>query len=214
MSADRGPERARRQYDFQAFPENIELASNIRERILRRGMPEADGPAAIREMADLQRYMTELYADTQTGTVESVMSDCINIATSAFVLTRMLSPRYYEQTAEDDADDPAKFVKKMGDTIALNEIDLDLGSGRWTSAPDLIMDMLSSLSVLTGTLAIEAGSEEGYNPDDLDFNVLTSCTLIAACALIVYQCAKNGSYRGQILQDIKPGATQSAGQAK
>ena len=192
---------AERKYDFQAFPENVELARNIEERMGRRGMPPADGAAAIREIADLQRYMTELYVDAHSGSREAVTSDCVNIATSAFVISRILAPLYYEE-AEDDSD-PVKFVKKMGDAMAMNEADLDLGTGRWTSAADLIMDMLSSLSVLTGTLAIEAGSEEGYIQDDLDYNVLTSCSLIAAYALIVYQCAKNGSYRGQVLRDVK-----------
>jgi hypothetical protein len=201
MRGNSQEERAGRKYDFQAFPENVELARNIEQRLARRGMPASDGPAAVREIADLQRYMTELYGDVRSGTGEDVMNDCLNIATSAFVVSKILVPDYYEETA--DASDPAKFVKKMGDAIALNEIDLDLDTGRWSTTTDLIMDMLSSLSVLTGTLAIEAEGEAGYVPDDLDFNVLTSCSLVAAYALIAHQCAKNGSYRGQVLQDLR-----------
>lgn len=197
MSGDMDREGTGRKLDFQAFPENIELARNIEERLASRGMPAANGPAALREMADLQRYMTELYSDSRLHDREAVMSDCVNIATSVYVLSRMLAPKYYVETGTDS--DPVKFVKKMGDSMAMNEADLDLGSGRWTSVTDLIMDMLSSLSVFTGTLAIETGDEEGYIPDDLNYNVLTSCSLMAAYALIVYQCAKNGSYRGQVL---------------
>jgi hypothetical protein len=192
---------ASRTLDFQAFPENAELARNIEQRLGRRGMPAADGPAAVREIADLQRYMTELYSDVRTGTADAVMADSVNIATSAFVVSSILAPGYYEKA--EGASDPEKFIKKMGDAIAMNEIDLDLGTGRWSMTTDLIMDMLASLSVLTGTLAIEAGGEEGYIQDDLDYNVLTGCSLIAAYALIVCQCAKNGSYRGQVLQDLK-----------
>ncbi len=201
MSGDSDMERAGRKLDFEAFPENLELARNIGQRIDLRGMPEANGPAAIREMADLQRYMTELYGDARLGDTEAIMSDCVNIAASAYVLSLMLAPKYYEQ--EEGDSDPEKFVKKMGDSMALNEADIDLGTGRWTTSTDLIMDMLSALSVFTGTLAVETDSEEGYVPDDLNYNVLTSCSLITAYALIVYQCAKNGSYRGQILKDLK-----------
>jgi hypothetical protein len=201
MSGNRQEAGAGRRYDFQAFPENTDLARNIEQRLGRRGMPAADGPAAIREIADIQRYITELYADARSGTGEAVMNDSLNIATSAFVVSLILAPEYYEKA--EGAGDSLKFVKKMGDSIAMNEIDLDLGTGRWSTATDLIMDMLSSLSVLTGTLAIEAEGEEGYNPDDLVYNVLTSCSLLAAYSLIVYQCAKNGSYRGQELQDLK-----------
>jgi hypothetical protein len=201
MNVNRQEAGAGRKYDFQAFPENTELGRNIEQRLGRRGMPSADAPAAVREIADIQRYMTELYVDVRTGSGETVMNDSLNIATSAFVVSLILAPDYYEKT--EGAGDSLKFVKKMGDSIAMNEIDLDLGTSRWSTATDLIMDMLSSLSVLTGTLAIEADGEEGYNPDDLDYNVLTGCSLIAAYALIVYQCAKNGSYRGQVLQDLK-----------
>jgi|AGTN01.2.fsa_nt_gi hypothetical protein len=205
MSGDRQETGAGRKYDFQAFPENMELARNIEQRLSRRGMPASDGPSAVREIADLQRYMTELYGDVRSGTREAVERDCVNIATSAFVISHILTPDYYMET--EGAADPVKFVKKMGDAIAMNEIDVDLGTGRWSVATDLIMDMLSSLSVLTGTLAIEADGEEGYVPSDLNYNVLTGCSLIAAYALIAYQCAKNGSYRGQVLQDLKPGKT-------
>jgi hypothetical protein len=193
--------KAGRKYDFQAFPENVELARQIEQRLTRRGKPAADAAAAIREIADVQRYMTELYADVRAGAREAVVNDCLNIATSAFVISLILAPDYYRET--EGASDPAKFVKKMGDSIALNEIDLDLGTGRWSTAADLIIDMLSSLSVLTGTLAIEAEGEEGYVQADMDFNVLTGSSLIAAYALIVCQCAKNGSYRGQVLKDLK-----------
>jgi hypothetical protein len=130
------------------------------------------------------------------------MNDSVNIATSAFVISRILDPDFYEKS--EVMGDIGKFMSKMGDSIALNEIDVDLGTGRWSTATDLIMDMLSSLSVMTGTLAIEAEGEQGYIRNDLDFNIITSCTLIAAYALIVYQCAKNGTYRGQVLQDLKP----------
>jgi len=200
MTGDGDMEGTGRKLDFEAFPENLELARNIERRLALRGIPEANGPAAIREMADLQRYMTELYSDARPGETAAIMSDCVNIATSAYVLSRMLAPKYYE--AEGDSD-PVKFVKKMGDAMAMNEADIDLGTGRWATTADLIMDMLSSLSVFTGTLAIEADSEEGYIPDDLNYNVLTSCSLIAAYALIVYQCGKNGSYRGQVLEDLR-----------
>jgi hypothetical protein len=202
MSGDMDMDGAGRKLDFESFPENLELARNIGQRIDTRGMPEANGPAAIREMADLQRYMTELYSDARPGNADDVMDDCVNIATSAYMLSHMLAPKYYEETEGDS--DPAKFVKKMGDAMALNEADIDLGTGRWVTTTDLIMDMLSALSVFTGTLAIESDGEEGYIPDDLNFNVLTSCSLITAYALIVYQCAKNGSYRGQVLADLKP----------
>jgi hypothetical protein len=201
MNGNREKNPSGRKLDFQAFPENVELARNIEQRLGRRGMPDADGPSAVREIADLQRYMTELYSDIRAGTGESVTTDSMNIATSAFVISKILAPGYYEK--EEGALDTDKFVKKMGDSIAMNEIDLDLGTGRWSTTTDLIMDMLSSLSVLTGTLAIEAEGEEGYIRNDLDFNVLTGCSLIAAYALIVNQCAKNGSYRGQVLQDLK-----------
>lgn len=190
-----------RKYDFQAFPENLELARNIEERLGRRSTIEVSAAAQVQEIADLQRYMTELYADVRYGNRDAAMRDCINIATSAFIISRANVPEYYE---EAPGDDPLKFVKKMGDAIAMNEIDLDLGSNRWTLTADLIIDMLGSINVLTGTLALEIGNVEGYNPDDLNFNVLTSCGLIAAYAQIVYQCAKNGSYRGQILQDMRP----------
>lgn len=201
MSGEMDMEGTGRKLDFEAFPENRELARNIEQSLARRGMPEANGPAAIREMADLQRYMTELYNDARPGDLAAVMTDCVNIATSAFVLSHMLAPKYYETGGDSD---PVKFVKKMGDAMAMNEADIDLGTGRWSTTADLIMDMLSSLSVFTGTLAIEADSDEGYIPDDLNYNVLTSCSLIAAYALIVYQCAKNGSYRGQALSDLEP----------
>jgi hypothetical protein len=202
MSRNRQEAPAGRKLDFQSFPENAELARNIGQRLSRRGMPAADGPSAVREIADLNRYMTELYSDVRAADAEAVMTDSVNIATSAFVISGILAPDYYEKAG--GAGDLEKFIKKMGDSIALNEIDLDLGTSRWSTVTDLIMDMLSSLSVLTGTLAIEAESTEGYVRDDLDFNVITGCSLIAAYALIVYQCAKNGSYRGQVLQDLKP----------
>lgn len=202
MSGDMDMKGTGRKLDFEAFPENLELARNIEQCLARRGMPEANGPAAIREMADLQRYMTELYSDVRPVDMTAIMSDCVNIATSVYVLSRMLAPKYYEEEEGDSG--PVKFVKKMGDSMALNEADIDLGTGRWATTADLIMDMLSSLSVFTGTLAVEADDEEGYIPDDLNYNVLTSCSLIAAYALIVYQCAKNGSYRGQVLEDLKP----------
>jgi hypothetical protein len=203
MSGDRQESGAGRKYDFQAFPENMELARNIEQRLERRGMPTAGGASAVREIADLQRYMTELYGDVRSGTREAVMNDCVNIATSAFVISLILVPDYY--TEAEGASDTEKFVKKMGDAIAMNEIDLDLGTGRWSTATDLIVDMLSALSVLTGTLAIMVDGEEGYVLDDLVYNVITSCSLIAAYALVVNQCAKNGSYRGQVLQDLKMG---------
>jgi hypothetical protein len=201
MSGNRQEAPAGRKLDFQAFPENAELARNIGLRLDRRGIPAADGPSAVREIADLNRYMTELYSDVRAADAEAVMTDSVNIATSAFVISGILAPGYYEKAS--GAGDLEKFIKKMGDSIALNEIDLDLGTSRWSTVTDLIMDMLSSLSVLTGTLAIEAESVEGYVRDDLDFNVITGCSLIAAYAQIVYQCAKNGSYRGQVLQDLK-----------
>ena len=200
MDGDRRQDKTGRQYDFQAFPENVELARNIADRVSRRGVLVGDGAAAVREIADALRYVTELYGDVRAGTPEAIMEDCVNIATSAFVISRVLAPEYYE--GPEDIGDPARFIKKMGDAVAMNEIDLDLGTGRWTSAVDLIMDMISVLSVLTGTLAIEAEGGEGYVPDDLDYNVLTACALMAAYALIVYQCAKNGSYRGQTLRDV------------
>ena len=156
----------------------------------------------MREIADLQRYMAELGGDVRAGDREAAAIDSVNIATSAYVITRILAPAYYEQRT--DLGDIGKFIRNMGDAIALNEIDIDLGTDRWRTTMDLIVDMISSLSVLTGTLAIEAGSEEGYVRSDLDFNVLTSCSLIAAYAMIVYQCAKNGSYRGQVLKDMMP----------
>ncbi|OPY29005.1 MAG: hypothetical protein A4E28_01162 [Methanocella sp. PtaU1.Bin125] len=198
MSGDMDMGGTGRKLDFEAFPENLELARNIEQRIARIGMPEANGPAAIREMAGLQRYMTELYSDVEDSV--AAMSDCVSIATAAYVLSRMLAPKYYESEGESG---PVMFVKRMGDAMAMNEADIDLGTGRWTTTADLIIDMLSALSVFTGTLAVEADSEEGYIPHDLDYNVLTSCSLIAAYALIVYQCAKDGSYRGQVLQDMK-----------
>jgi hypothetical protein len=201
MSGDSEKTGAGRKYDFQAFPENIELARNIGQRLERRGMPTAGGASAVLEIADMQRYMTELYYDVRSGTPEAVMNDCTGIATSAFVISLILAPVYYKET--EGADETTKFVKKMGDAIAMNEIDLDLGSGRWSTTTDMIIDMLSALSVLTGTLAIEADGEEGYILDDLVFNIITSCSLIAAYAMIIYQCAKNGSYRGQVLQDLK-----------
>ena len=40
-------------------------------------------------------------------------------------LHAMLAPKYYEQ--EEGDSDPEKFVKKMGDSMALNEADIDLG---------------------------------------------------------------------------------------
>lgn len=201
MSENRQETPAGREMDFQAFPENMELARNIGQRLDRRGMPATDGPSAVREIADLHRYMTELYSDVRAGNADAVMTDSVNIATSAFVISRILAPDYYVKAG--NAGELEQFIKKMGDSIAMNEIDLDLGTGRWSTTTDLIMDMLSSLSVLTGTLAIEAEGEEGYIHNDLDYNVLTGCSLIAAYALIVYQCAKNGSYRGQVLQDLK-----------
>jgi hypothetical protein len=205
MSDRKKEPRGKREYDFQAFPENLELARNIEERLGRRGVPEATAQAVIREIADLLRYMTELYEDVRQGNRETAMGDSVGVATSAFVISRLGAPEYYESAAGGDV---TKFVKKMGDAIAMNEIDLDLGSGRWSSTTDLLMDMLSSASVLAGTIAIEAGDSEGYNPDDLSYNVLVSCALIAAYALIVYQCAKNGSYRGQALRDLRaPKAT-------
>jgi hypothetical protein len=201
MSGSRQEEPAGRKLDFRKFPENEELARNISQRLSRLGMPVAGGPSAVREIADLHRYMTELYSDVRAGNADAVMTDSVNIATSAFVVSKILAPGYYEKA--EGTGDTEKFIKKMGDSIAMNEIDLDLGTGRWSTTTDLIMDMLSSLSVLTGTLAIEAEGEEGYIRNDLDYNVLTGCSLIAAYALIVYQCAKNGSYRGQVLQDLK-----------
>ena len=78
--------------DFEAFPENLELARNIEQCLARRGMPEANGPTAIREMADLQRYMTELYSEARSVDTAAVMSDCVNIATSAYVLQPHAGP--------------------------------------------------------------------------------------------------------------------------
>lgn len=196
-----------RKLDFEAFPENVELARGIEEHMRRRGAPAADGAAVVREIADLQRYMAELYADVRIGQSDAAMNDCLNIATSAFVISRALAPGYYSEA--EGPGDPVKFVKKMGDAIAMNEMDLDLGTGRWTTTADLIMDMLTDLSVLTATLAVEAGSEEGYVPDDLEYNVLTGCSLVAACAQIVYQCAKNGSYRSQVLTDVRPAGAKT-----
>ena len=37
----------------------------------------------------------------------------------------MLAPKYYEDEKADS--DPVKFIKKMGDSMALNEADIDLG---------------------------------------------------------------------------------------
>jgi hypothetical protein len=107
--------------------------------------------------------------------------------------------------------DIVTFIKKMGDAIAMNEIDLDLGSSRWTTSTDLLMDMLNALTVVTSSIIMgsdDRSSDNGAEKIDIEYNVITGCTLVAAYAMIIYECVKNGSYRGQTLSDVKRRAVQ------
>jgi|GEM_PF-3674297 len=201
--------------DFEAFPENMELAGNIQERVSAVNKLEVyrEGKLTALEICAnvlaIERYIVQAYADIKYNAAQSAMGMCNGLASEAFLISLARTPRFYRQPEDLEKHpvdrDIVTFIKKMGDSIAMNEIDLDLGSGRWTTSTDLLMDMLSSLNVVSTSIILEAEdkrSDNGAEKIDMEYNVITGCTLIAAYAMILYQCIKDGAYRGQVLTDL------------
>ncbi len=211
---DRWP---KKHLDFEYFPENLELAKNLQERAggienlgaYRQSRIEPLG--IFKNILAVERYVTQLYTDVKYNAAQSAMGLCTGVAAEGFLISLNCAPRFYRE-AEDVGEHPVDkdiitFVKKMGDSIAMNEIDLDLGSGRWTASTDLLMDMLAALNVVAASVIMGAENPVGENPAeqiDVEYSVITGCTLIAAYAMILYQCVKDGVYRGQTLTDIRP----------
>lgn len=202
--------------DFESFPENLELARNIQERVNAVKMLEdyrEDKLTTLDICANtlaIERYIVQIYADIKYNAARSAMGMCNGLASEAFLISLARTPRFYrlpEDLEKHPIDrDIVTFIKKMGDSIAMNEIDLDLGSGRWTTSTDLLMDMLTSLNVVSTSVIMEAEdmhSDNGAEKIDMEYNVITGCTLIAAYAMILYQCIKDGTYRGQELADLR-----------
>jgi hypothetical protein len=199
--------------DFEAFSENMELARNIDARVVSNGMAEPYRSAgfeklkAFQNVMAIERYITGLYSDIKYNGAASAMGLCVGAASEAFLISLACAPRYFRKDAGTHDVDPdvVTFVKKMGDSFAMGQIDLDLGSGRWTDSSDLLMDMLNALNVVSAAILVQA--EEAEPADvalmvDMEHNVITGCTLVAAYAMILYQCVKDGSYRGQALSDV------------
>lgn len=204
-----------RHLDFESFPENLELANNIEARV--QGNPKLDAyrggqikrSVMILNTLAIERYIVQLYHDVKFKSMESAINACNGIASEAFLISLAGAPGYYSYP-EDRGEHPVghdvvTFVKKMGDSIAMSEVDLDLGTNRWTQSMDLLMDMLSSLNTVSTSIMAEPEVKSDNNGADtlnMEYNVITGTTLIAAYAMIIYQCIKNGSYRGQTLKDI------------
>jgi len=202
--------------DFEAFPENLELARNIQERLPAVKSLDAYREARLKPLDVLknslaiEQYIAQLYGDIKYNAAASSMGLCVGVATEAFLISLACAPRFYRQPEDLEKHpvdgDIVTFVKKMGDSISMNEIDLDLGSSRWTTSTDLLMDMLTSLNVVSASVILGAentGSENPATGIDVEYNVITGCTLVAAYALVLYECIKDGTYRGQVLADIK-----------
>ena len=202
--------------DFESFPENLELARNIQERV--GGVKKLDayrearlGPLDVFKNAlAIERYITQLYGDIKYNAAASSMALCNGVAAEAFLISLNSAPSFYKQPEDLEKHpvdrDIVTFVKKMGDSIAMNEVDLDLGTGRWTTSTDLLMDMLTSLDVVSASILMKEETKRGDNGAekiDIEYNVITGCTLIAAYAMVLYQCIKDGAYRGQVLADIR-----------
>lgn len=205
-----------RRLDFESFPENLELARNIQERLT--GNKKLDlyrnttltRLIIFKNTAEIERYIVGLYNDINWGSKESALSGCIGMASEAFLISLVGAQGYYIGVAPEKNygvdDSIIIFVKKMGDSIAMNEIDLDLGSSRWSTSTDLIMDILNSLSIISTSTVIDIRGKDQYTDleeADLEYNLMTGSSLIAAYSLILYECIKNGSYRGQTLKDVK-----------
>jgi hypothetical protein len=202
--------------DFESFPENLELARNIHERV--KGVKDLQayrearlGPTDVFKNAiAVERYVTQLHADIKYNAAESAMGMCVGAAAEAFLISLACARGTYQRPEDLEKHpvdrDVVTFIKKMGDSIAMNEIDLDLGSSRWTTSTDLLMDMLNALTVVTSSIIMgsdDRSSDNGAEKIDIEYNVITGCTLVAAYAMILYQCIKDGSYRGQTLTDIR-----------
>jgi hypothetical protein len=205
-----------RHLDFEAYSENMELARNIEARVVTNGVAEPYRSArfeklkAFQNAMAIERYITGLYSDIKYNAAASAMGLCVGAASEAFLISLACAPRHFrepEDTGSHAVDqDVITFVKKMGDSIAMNQVDLDLGSGRWTDSSDLLMDMLSALNVVSAAILVQVEEAEPENVAlkvDMEHNVITGCTLVAAYALILYQCVKDGSYRGQALSDVR-----------
>lgn len=205
-----------RHLDFEAFPENLEMAKNIEERVVSNKIAEPyrsegfDRLKAFQNVMAIERYITGLYNDIKFNEALSSEGLCTGIAGEAYLISLSCSPRYFREPEDINPHqidrDVMTFVKKMGDSMAMNEIDLDLGSGRWTVSTDLLMDMLDALNVVSTAILIEVQEKDTSNlalKVDMEYNVITGCALVAAYAMIIYQCVKNGSYRGQTLSDVK-----------
>ncbi len=205
-----------RHLDFEAFPENLEMAKNIEERVVSNKIAEPyrsegfDRLKAFQNVMAIERYITGLYNDIKFNEALSSEGLCTGIASEAYLISLSCSPRYFREPEDINPHqidrDVMTFVKKMGDSMAMNEIDLDLGSGRWTVSTDLLMDMLDALNVVSTAILIEVQEKDASNlalKVDMEYNVITGCALVAAYAMIIYQCVKNGSYRGQTLSDVK-----------
>ena len=202
--------------DFESFPENLELARNIQERVngVKRLEDYREGKLTALDICAnalaIERYIVQTYADIKYNAARSAMGMCNGLAAEAFLISLARTPRFYRQPEDLEKHpidrDIVTFIKKMGDSIAMNEIDLDLGSGRWTTSTDLLMDMLTSLNVVSTSVIMEAEdmhSDNGAEKIDMEYNVITGCTLIAAYSMILYQCIKSGTYRGQLLTDLR-----------
>ena len=205
-----------RHLDFEAFPENLEMAKNIEERVVSNKIADPyrsegfDRLKAFQNVMAIERYITGLYDDIKFNEALSSEGLCTGIASEAYLISLSCAPRYFREPEDINPHqidrDVMTFVKKMGDSMAMNEIDLDLGSGRWTVSTDLLMDMLNALNVVSTAILIEIQENDAANlalKVDMEYNVITGCTLVAAYAMIIYQCVKNGSYRGQTLDDVK-----------
>ena len=205
-----------RHLDFEAFSENLEMARNIEERVITNKIAEPyrsegfDRLKSFQNVMAIERYITGLYNDIKFNDAISSEGLCTGIASEAYLISLACAPRYFREPEDVNPHkidkDVMTFVKKMGDSMAMNEIDLDLGSGRWTVSTDLLMDMLDALNVVSAAILIQVQENDPENVAvkiDMEYNVITGSTLVAAYAMIVYQCVKNGSYRGQTLSDVK-----------
>ncbi|HEY3422770.1 MAG TPA: hypothetical protein VGK13_06385 [Methanocellaceae archaeon] len=205
-----------RHLDFEAFSENLEMARNIEERVVSSKIADPyrsegfDRLKAFQNVMAIERYITGLYNDIKFNDAISSEGLCTGLASEAYLISLSCAPRYFREPEDINIHpidkDVMTFVKKMGDAMAMNEIDLDLGSGRWTVSTDLLMDMLNALNVVSTAILIEVQEKDAANlalKVDMEYNVITGCTLVAAYAMIIYQCVKNGSYRGQTLSDVK-----------
>ena len=201
---------------FKTFSESLDLARRIEDRVVRNGLVEPyraggfDRLKAFQNILAIERFITGLYADIRYNAAASSPGLCTGIASEAFLVSLACAPRYYRgNDSLDDSgidSDVMIFMKKMADAIALNEIDLDLGSGRWTVATDLLMGMLDALNIVSTAILIEVQENDPANIAlrvDMENNVITGCSLVAAYSLVLFQCLENGSYRGQVLSDLQ-----------